>query len=83
MTVELNYDELVLLIQLVSERFTDIQRKDPEATTPFEAALFKKLCGAQTDEMKSMKQRGVLCEEKGRSCQNLVVILGNLCRWLT
>lgn len=65
MTVELNYDELVLLIQLVSQRFTDIQRKDPEATTPFEAALFKKLCGAQTDEMKSMKQRGVLCEEKG------------------
>jgi hypothetical protein len=36
----------VLLIQLVNQRFTEIQREDPTATTPFEAALFAKLYNA-------------------------------------
>ena len=49
MTVDLSYDELELLIQLVNLHFTDIQRKDPEATTPFEVQLFKKLYDAHLD----------------------------------
>ena len=43
MMIDLNYDELVLLLQLVNVRFCELQRKDPNDTTPFEVALFKKL----------------------------------------
>ncbi len=56
MTVELNHDELVLLIQLVNRDFTEKQQKDPATRTPFEAALFKKLYDARTVEMQGMKQ---------------------------
>ena len=52
MMVDLNYDELVLLIQLVNVRFCELQRKDPNDTTPFEVALFKKLYDAHMVEMK-------------------------------
>jgi hypothetical protein len=59
MTVDLSYDELVLLIQLVNQRFVEIQRKDPEAPeakTSFEVALCKKLYEAHMDEMKIIKE---------------------------
>lgn len=53
MTVDLNYDELVLLIQLVNQHFVQLQNDQikqgvaPEkVATPFEAALFKKLYDA-------------------------------------
>jgi hypothetical protein len=72
MTVDLNYDELVLLIQLVQQRCVELQNNQIQqgiapgkASTPFEVQLFKKLYDARTDEMKLMKQRGekVLSEE--------------------
>jgi hypothetical protein len=56
MTVDLSYDELVLLIQLVHQRSVEIARKDPEATTSFEVALRKKLYDAHMDEMKIIKE---------------------------
>ena len=46
MTVDLQYDELVLLCQFVNKDFCDKQRKT-NAPTPFEAQLFKKLYDAQ------------------------------------
>jgi hypothetical protein len=55
MTVDLNYDELVLLIQLVNRCFVEKQRKDPNTETPFEANLFKKLYAARTVEMQAIK----------------------------
>ena len=58
MKVDLNYDELVLLIQLVNQRFCDTQRQNPKATTPFEAALFKKLYDSHMEEMKAMEHVG-------------------------
>jgi hypothetical protein len=51
MTIDLNHDELELLIQLVNQRFTEIQQRDPKATTPFEVRLFKKLYDARMVEM--------------------------------
>ena len=55
MMVDLNHDELVLLIQLVNQRFVELQTKDPNNKTPVEAALFKKLYDARMDEIKTMK----------------------------
>ena len=52
MNVDLSYDELVLLIQLLNQRFVAIARKDITATTAFdEPALFTKLYEAHLDEM--------------------------------
>jgi len=52
--VDLSYDELVLLIGLINGRFVEIARRDPEATTAFEEALFEKLY-AHMDEMNIVK----------------------------
>jgi hypothetical protein len=51
MKVDLSYDELVLLIQLVNQRFVEMARKDPPNPATFETALFKKLYEAHLDEM--------------------------------
>ncbi len=58
MTVDLSYDELVLLVQLVQQRFIQMQRKDPKDTAPFETALFKRLYDAHMDAMDEMKRTG-------------------------
>ena len=44
--VDLSYDELVLLIQLVNQRFVEMARKDPPDPATFETALFEKLYDA-------------------------------------
>ncbi len=55
MMVDLTYDELVLLCQLVNQCFVEKQQKDPNTATPFEAQLFKKLYDAHIEEMKVLK----------------------------
>ena len=54
MKVDLSFDELTLLIQLINLRFVAIARKEIEATAAsnaFETALFNKLYEASIDEM--------------------------------
>lgn len=55
MKVDLTYHELELLIQLLNQRFIELQSKDPNDKTLLEVALFKKLHDARTDEMKLKK----------------------------
>lgn len=63
MTVDLSYDELVLLVQLVQGHFVKLQLaqaqqgvKPEDVATPFEVALFKKLYDAHMDAMKIIKE---------------------------
>jgi len=65
MKVELSYDELVLLIELANQRFCELQREDPNNTTPFEVQLFKKLYDAHMLEMGIMKREQQANEGKG------------------
>ena len=58
MTVNLSYDELVLLVQLVQQRFMEMHRKDPKTSVVFEEALFKKLYDAHMDAMDEVKRTG-------------------------
>jgi hypothetical protein len=51
MKVDLSYDELTLLIQLINQRLVETARRDPTATGAFESALMTKLYEAHIDEM--------------------------------
>ena len=51
MKVDLSYDELTLLIQLINQRFVEMARKEPPTLATFETALFEKLYEAHLDEM--------------------------------
>jgi hypothetical protein len=60
MTVDLNHDELVLLIQLVNVHMVQLantQLQQGRKQEEFEAQLFKKLYDAHMDEMMILKQQ--------------------------